>query len=483
MIKEQYDIVVIGGGPAGIAAANASATGTASVLLIDATETLGGNYYKSPPSELEPALTAQDRKRLAGLRDKVDALSRQGVDVLSNTHVWGIFQGAEATYSGPVADAAQPFTLYLEPGDKVEARSLIIAAGVHDRAIPFPGWTMPGVMTPGAVQLLIKKQGLLPGKRVVVAGSGPLQLAVAATLADAGAQVVAMLDPSGALEGMAGMPGAMWGQWGKIQEFSGYMASLVRHRVPTHFRHTILRAEGTLQDGVRRAVIGRVDGQGYPIPGTERALEVDLICVAYGFMPSIALTLHLGCAHDYAPNLAAYIPRHDEQMQTNLNGVFVAGDMTGVGGKALAELQGKVAGISALETLGLLAPGEAEARRSDLRPAIVREERFARWLWGRWRTKPGFFGIMEAGTLVCRCEGVTAGEIKQSCANGAKNLAGAKLRTRLGMGVCQGRYCTVNAAVIMAQELDCAVPEIGLPTVRPPLIPIRLKNVALRDDS
>lgn len=463
---------------AAIPAAIPAAAGAASVLLIHASDSLGGNYYKSPPRASDPILSAQDRKRLQALQGKVAALERHKVDVLAQTNVWGIFQGAEATFGGRISDEGLPFTLYLEPGAKVEARALIIAAGVYDRSIPFPGWTLPGVMTPGAAQLLMKKQGILPGKRVVVAGSGPLQLAVAATLADAGAEVVALLDASAAFEGMYRMPAAMWGQWGKMQEFAGYLSSILRHRVPVLFRHTVWRAEGTAQNGVQRAVIGRVDANGSPIPGTQTSLDADLICVAYGFMPSIALTLHLGCAHDYVPHLAAYVPRHNEQMQTSLDGVFVAGDMTGVGGKALADLQGQVAGISALERLSLLTHDQAEARRRQLGPAVAREQGFADWLWDRWRTKPGFFQLLDDETLVCRCEGVTAADIRQSCADGAKNSAGVKLRTRLGMGVCQGRYCSANAAVLMAQAMDCAVTEIDLPSIRPPVVPVRFKDIA-----
>jgi NADPH-dependent 2,4-dienoyl-CoA reductase/sulfur reductase-like enzyme len=326
--------------------------------------------------------------------------------------------------------------------------------------------------------MLIQKQGLLPGKRVIVAGTGPLQLAVAANLAREGAEVVAILDACAATAGLSLMPGAMWGQWDRLAEFAGYLASLLKHRLTLQFRRTIFRAIGAPESGVHGAVIGEVHEAGHPIRGTEQSLEADLICSAYGFAPSIAMTLHLGCAHNFDSNLCSYVPGHDECMRTDVKGVFVAGDITGVGGQPLAELQGEVAGISALEALGALATQEADIRRRKLLPALKREHRFARMIWQRWPIKPGYFDLVDDDTLVCRCEGITAGQLRQSGAAGSGSLFSAKLRTRLGMGVCQGRYCTANAAVLLAQTTNCPISEIGLPSIRPPLVPVRLKDIA-----
>jgi thioredoxin reductase len=481
MIKSSYDVVVIGGGPAGMAAATTAVTSQSSVLLIDAAQSLGGNYFKPLPSTFSVEPSRHDAIIADALQEKVTRLTQQQVDLLPETHVWGIFQGTETTFNSRAADNPAPLTLYLDPTGIVEARTLIIATGVYDRPIPFPGWTLPGIMTPGAAQMLIKKQGLLPGKRVIVAGTGPLQIVVAATLADAGADVVALLDPCAATDGASQIPNAMWGQWDKMGEFTRHLVSLIRNRVPMQFRHTIFRAIGTPQTGIQKAIIGRVDADGYPITGTEETLDVDLICAAYGFMPSIAVTLHLGCTHEFNSNLGAYIPSHNECMQTSLDGVFVAGDITGVGGKSLAELQGQIAGISALENLGVFTNKEAEVMRAKLHPAIARENRFVNWLWKRWRIKSGFWSMIDDDTTVCHCEMVTAAAVRQGCANGARNIFGMKMRTRLGMGICQGRYCATNAAFLMAQELDCSVTEIGLPSIRPPIVPVRLRTIAAKD--
>ncbi|MCP4423773.1 MAG: FAD-dependent oxidoreductase [Chloroflexi bacterium] len=467
MMQSHYDLVVIGGGPAGMAAASTAAKHHDSILLIDAADKLGGNYFKPLPDAISPVLSRRDTQQARELQSRIEKLS--GVDVLSSAQVWGIFQGDGATSS---------FSLHLDPAETIIAQSLIIATGVYDRPIPFPGWTLPGVMTPGGAQVLIKKQGILPGQRVLVAGTGPLQLVVAATLASAGAKVVALADPSAAMAGFSRLPSAMWGQWDRLGELGEHLWALLRHRVPMLFRHIVLQAIGAPGTGVQQAVVGRVDAKGYPIKGTKKTMDVDLICAAYGFMPDINLTVQLGCDHEYDAHLVAYVPTHDERMQTSVDGIFVAGDMTGVGGKALAELQGQLAGISALEMLGILTLPKAEAMRAQLQPAIVREMRFANWLWQRWRNKPGFWQALDDETVVCRCEGVTAVDIRQSCANGAKTMFGTKLRTRLGMGVCQGRYCATNAAILMAQTLNCPVTEVGLPNIRPPVMPVRIGTIA-----
>lgn len=481
------DVAVVGGGPAGLAAATTAASGGASTLMIDENEALGGHFYKELPSAFPSEVAKRRGKKNEEFRLRREALACSGVTVLQGTRVWGVFAGTGTTFSGQDAPDNSSFSLYLELQEggstSVEARTLILAPGVYDRSLPFAGWELPGVLTPGAVQMLLEKQGLLPGQRVLVAGSGPLQLVVAAALAREGAKVVAVLDMAGAMDGLGGLPRVLGGLWGRLQEGISCVSTLGKRGVPILFRHAVFRAIGTPQDGIRGAVIGRVDAEGRPIPGTQRELEVDAICCAYGFLPSIALTLHLGCNHDYNPDLCAYIPRHDERMQTSLPGVFVAGDVTGVGGKPLADLQGQIAGFSALEWLGRLSPQAAYQRRSGLEGAVRREQRFSRWLWQRYRIRPGLLELADDETLLCRCEAVRVGQVRESMRRGGQDLFGVKLRTRLGMGQCQGRYCIPNAILLIAAQMGLPVPQLGTQSIRPPIVPVRLKDIAALEQS
>ncbi len=477
------DVVVVGCGPAGIAAATRVAERGARVLLLDSAPTPGGHLYKQPPTRITGPLDAHHASILRELDARLAALARYPVDIRYGATVWGAFRGEGATFDDQddAPDDHGQFTLYLENTDQppcaVHTSAIIVAPGVYDRLFPFPGWTLPGVVTPGAIDYLGKTQGIIVGQRVLVAGTGPLQMAVAATLAGQGAEVVALIDTCAATDALLEIPGAMWGQWQRIVEMAGYGAALLRHRVPMLFGHAVVRAEGTPEGGVAGAVVAAVDPDGHPIRGTERSYAIDTLCIAYGFAPSIELPLHLGCAHDFDPCVGLYFPRADDGMATTVPGVFVAGDVTGAGGKDLAALQGQVAGISALARLGRVTLAAANELRAQLQPAIRRQQRFGRMLWDRFRVRPGLVDLVQDDTLICRCEGVTAAQIKASAADGALDFRGAKLRTRVGMGVCQGRYCFANAAMLLARERGCTVPEIGLPHIRPPVVPVRARDL------
>jgi len=305
-------------------------------------------------------------------------------------------------------------------------------------------------------------------------------MVVAASLAQEGVSVAAVLDASGVFDGMDFMVGALGGLKSRLGEALHSLRILTQKRTPLLFRHSVFQALGDQERGVEGAIIGKITPDGYPIPGTERNLEVDTICCSFGFIPSIELSLHLGCDHVYDSNLCAYIPFHDEHMQTSQPGVFIAGDVTGVGGKPLADLQGVSAGISALNHLGILTDQEANKQHSQLTAAVRREKRFSHWLWKRYRIREGLLDLIDDDTVICRCENVSAGEIKQSLENGGRDLYGVKLRSRLGMGSCQGRYCMMNAAMLISQKTGDAVEDLGIYSVRPPLTPTKLKSIAVK---
>jgi NADPH-dependent 2,4-dienoyl-CoA reductase/sulfur reductase-like enzyme len=249
------------------------------------------------------------------------------------------------------------------------------------------------------------------------------------------------------------------------------------------FRHAVYRALGTAESGVTGAVVGKVDADGHPVAGTQREYQVDTICVAYGFIPSIAMTLHLGCNHIYDSNLQAFVPEHDEIFPTSVPGIFVAGDVTGAGGKPLAILQGQLAAISALEGQNKITKEQASRERARLTPAVQREKRFAKWLWNRYRVRTGLLDLADDETCLCRCEAVSVGDVRKSIANGGQDLYGVKLRTRLGMGQCQGRYCTSNAALLIAAQTGKPVSQISTPSIRPPIFPVRLKDIDVPEET
>ena len=284
MTSKTCDIAILGGGPAGLSAAQTAASNGASVILIDDASSLGGHFFKELPGNFSSTNKGNHQKKLLELEQHRQAIIQSGVEILLGTRVWGIFDDDGISLKDRESQPQTNFSLYLDDSTEsiasIHAQSLILAPGVYDRPLPFPGWELPGVVTPGAVQMQIEKQGLLPGQRVLVAGSGPLQMIVAATLARHGVEVVALLDTCGVFEKIPGIIGALGGLWSRLPEAAESLGILVMHKVPMLFRHAVYRALGTAESGVTGAVIGKVDADGHPIPGTERELQVDTICVA-----------------------------------------------------------------------------------------------------------------------------------------------------------------------------------------------------------
>lgn len=462
-----------------MAAARMAASHGASVVLIDDAPGLGGHFYKE--STFSGSISRRQKMKIAELETRQQALAKAGVQTLLGARVWGIFDETGANLNDREDLHRTRFQIQLDskPQDiaSIQTRFLILSPGVYDRPIPFPGWELPGVVTPGAVQMQLEKQGILPGQRVLVGGSGPLQLLVAAELVRHGVEVVAVVDTCGALEGITQIPTALGGLWSRLGEAVESAAILVRSGVPLLFRHAVFRALGTSETGVHGVVIGKVDERGWPIPKSEREFKVDTVCVGHGFIPSIAITLHLGCAHQYDEDLQAFLPSHDADLQTSLPGIYVAGDVTGAGGKPLAELQGQLAAISVLKKMGTMPDKQVANERQRLSVGIKREKRFAQWLWRRYRVRPGLLELADDETVLCYCEAIRMRQFKESLENGGKNLYGVKLRTRLGMGQCQGRYCVPNATLLISAHNGQPVAELDVPSVRPPIFPVRLKDI------
>jgi NADPH-dependent 2,4-dienoyl-CoA reductase/sulfur reductase-like enzyme len=340
----------------------------------------------------------------------------------------------------------------------------------------FPGWHLPGVITPGGAQMLLQGHGIRPGRRALVAGSGPLLLAAAAGLVEVGTEVVAMLDLASVRDGLLKVPQAFWGQKDRLKEAWKYIFTLKRKRVPLLLGHTIFHALGNTE--VTGAAYGRVDRRWRPLKRTEKVVEVDTICVALGYLPNLTLTRHLECEHSYDPDLDTFYPKHTTTMETTTSNVYVAGDVTGVGGKEVAKLQGQVAGLNILGQLGYLSPAQVKARVQALGPNLKRELRFTRMLSDRLRIRPGIFDLLDEKTIICRCEMVRVGQISAAIADGARNIRGVKLRTRCGMGPCQGRYCESNVAHLIARASNQPRQAVGTMSVRPPLIPILMKDMS-----
>ncbi len=455
------DIAVVGAGPAGLSAAVAAAVAGASVTVIDAYSQPGGQYFRQPNPAVDP--DPQEPHQRAG-RELWHKASAAGVRFLNRTVVWGAFEDLRlAAYREDTAQAIE-----------LQADAIILAPGTYERVAAFPGWTLPGVITTGAAQTLLKEQRLLPGQRIILAGTGPLQLVTAAALVKAGAQVVAVLEGASPGEAILRQPGqtlaAVWGQSTRLKEGWQSWRTLKKAGVPYHRGWGIIAAEG--KDSLQAVRIARLDRQWRPIPGTERRLEADTLCLNYGFTPATELAQLFGVQLHWRPAQGGFVPRRDEQMQTNVPGLFIVGDGAGVGGAELAMVEGQIAGLAAARQV--LGDSTLTRRIEALQPALRREQRFQQFYARLFTPGPGLDELAAGDTPICRCEGVSKATIVQTIHAGADTMHAVKAVTRCGMGNCQGRVCGPLVAAILAQETGQSPERVGQFRARTPIFPVPL---------
>ncbi len=449
-MTEQVEIAVVGAGPGGLCAALAAAQAGAQVALIDNNRHPGGQYYRQTAREFRGAPSSHQREGAALLQQAIAA----GVRIIAETNVWGAFDDKVLALNDGAA------TTYLQ------ARAIILATGAYDRPVAFPGWTLPGVMTAGAVQTLIKEQRILAGKRFLLAGTGPLQLVLAAELARAGAQVVAVLEGSRVFPRVLQHAGALWNQWERLSEGLSSWLTLARHRIPYRVGWGIVAAEGAAQ--VEQATIARLDGNWRPIRGSEEKIACDTIALGYGFVPFNTLSRLLGARQEWRPELGGEVPARDAQMQTSAPGVYAVGDCAGIGGAALARVEGQIAGSAAAAQVGHGTADAIPARAS----ALARERRFQRMYAALFTPGVGLYELSQDDTILCRCEEITQAEVRHALALGADTTNEVKLITRGGMGDCQGRMCAHLIAHFIARETGRSVAQVGMLPPRPPIFPI-----------
>jgi thioredoxin reductase/bacterioferritin-associated ferredoxin len=453
-----FDLIVIGAGPAGSHAAMAAAQGGLSVALIDETGEPGGQIYRAPaPGFVLPA-SKQDADASAGddLRRKV---SEASVDWFPGRRVWSVSTGFRVDSAG--ANGSETFT----------APQLVAATGAHERVVPFPGWTLPGVIGLAAATILIKSQGMLPGRRVVIAGCGPLLAAVAGKIATAGGDIVAVVDLAGPSDWLRAMPG-MLRRPKLLARGVGWSLTLGRKRVPIYFRHTVKAADG--HGRVERVSIEPVDRNGALLLGHVTAFDVDTLVVGHGLVPGAEIPRLLRADMSYDRRRGGWIPKIDPAGRTSIRGLFAIGDGAGIRGAEPAALAGQIAGLSAVIDSGR-APRQLVTEKLA---ALARYAPFADAVSNLMALRPAQVAAISAATVVCRCEDVTRGEIDAAARDGAHDLNQLKHFTRCGMGPCQGRMCGDVAAELLALARGVPREGVGFWTGRPPLRPMPLDDLA-----
>lgn len=453
---EEPEILIIGAGPGGLAAAIAARNTGAEVVVLDERSQPGGQYFKQPDIAGNgiPAPDAQHREGAALIARARDL----GVVIRSGVTVWGGF--APLDFAASDANGAIRF----------RPKVAIVATGAYERGWPVPGWTLPGVMTTGAAQTLWRTARRSAGKRVLIAGNGPLNLQLAAELAEAGAKVVAVVEAApcpglsdfSALLTMATASPALVGR--------GALYHLKRMRVgtPIIYGKTVRRIDAG--DSGLKVSIGEMNAS-----QSAQVFEVDALCLGYGFEPANELLRGVGCHHDYDPRRRQLVTCRDETGLTTVPGLYALGDCTGLGGARAALAEGSLVGSFAARAIGKQ-PSASEIAQSQ--SLLARHRRFQTDLWELYRFEGYDPALADRDTLICRCEEVSFGQIEDALADDLRMIGAVKRQTRVGMGRCQGRYCAPVLDTLMSARLGHQRDEFSGFAPRVPVRPVRIEDIA-----
>ncbi len=467
MPTDDVDLTIIGAGPAGIAAATTAAEQGLTVLLLDEQTAPGGQVWRQAErlaASRSPVVGADSKSHRRAVA-AITALRRSSVDYRPTATVFDVSQELRISWlereSGGSGEADATRHRIRECGSK----RLILATGAQERPVPFPGWTLPGVMGVGALQTALKTGGLLPAPGgLVLAGQGPLLLLYCAQILALGGRVAAILDftPPGRLGAVAGqLPRALIGDPRLMARGLGLLVRRALSRTPVYPAVTGLVARGA----------GSLERLSFESRGRSRELTCSLLGVHDGVIPSTQMSRLLGLEHRWRDDQQCFEPAVDVDGRSSDHRIWIAGDGGGIEGAEVAGVRGRLAALAVAESLGRDAPaGRSPAALRARRTRCLNARRFLDRVYA---PLPLECHLTDETTL-CRCEGVTVGAVRQAIDQGAVGPNRVKTSTRGGMGACQGRMCGPSLVRLIASITGTPPDEIGALRIRPPLKPILL---------
>ncbi len=457
---ERFDLAIIGAGPAGMAAAREAADLGLAVVLLDEQARPGGQIYRDVERAGPVRGDILGEDYTAGTR-LTQALLHDRIRHIAGAVLWAIEDGFCLSYTQD-GRAAQ-----------VSADRVLIATGALERPMPLPGWTLPGVMTAGAGQILLKQSGVL-ARRAVLVGSGPLLYLIAAQMVRAGTPPLALVETQTVADrtrALHHISGALRG-WRYLVKGLKLLAQITRARVPRHTGATGIAIEGS----------DRAEAVTFTSHGRAHRIDCDTVFLHHGVVPNTQAARSLGVMHRWRRDQACFSPVLDPWGETDVPGIYVAGDGAGIVGAKAAEHAGRLAALAVATSAGHLGQGERDRRAKRLRLALDRERAVRPFLDAAY--PPCVEALAPAdGTIICRCEEVTAGTIRSHAKLGCLGPNQSKAFGRAGMGPCQGRYCGLTVTALLAAANGRTEDDTGYYRIRPPLKPVTLGELAAMDDT
>ena len=456
MSHSAVDVVVVGAGAAGMAGAVALAGLGLQVVLLDEQGSPGGQIYRGI------TLAPLSRRDLLGPdyahgNVLAQALASSSVRYEKGAAVWQVTRDHQVSY--------------LRDGrlHTLQAKAVLLATGAMERPFPIPGWTLPGVMSAGAAQILLKSAGLAPSDPVVLAGCGPLLYLLGWQYLRAGVPIKALVDttrPEDYWRARRHLFAALRA-WPYLRKGLELMRSLRSARIPHYTAAEHLAVEG---DEAATALTFTVAG---------KAQRIDSRCVLLhqGVVPNIQFSQSLRARHYWDADQLCFSPVVDAWGELDVPGIFAAGDGAGIGGAQAAALQGELAGLGIAQRLGTIEPGQRDPRAATLRERLALNLRIRPFLDALYQPREEN-RIPADNVMVCRCEEVTAGDLRKFVALGCAGPNQAKSFGRCGMGPCQGRMCGLTVTEVIAKARGVTAEEVGYYRIRPPIKPITLGELA-----
>lgn len=461
-MSQRFDAAIIGAGPAGMSAAVVLRRYGLSVVVIDEQENPGGQIYRAVEQNVGGRIGQALGPDYRHGADLVAAFRDSGAQLRSGARMWKLEEG---------------WTVFLSRrgcAERVVSDTVLIATGAQERANPFPGWTLPGVMTVGAAQIALKSGGIAPSEPVWIAGTGPLPLLYMAQLKALGIPIAGFLDTTPRTKSLAAarhlLP-ALSG-WKGLLKGARWLLQLRRAGIPFHSGIRHIEAIGT--ERLQSIRYTAANGSVHEVPAS-------LLLTHEGLVPGIHATLSIGCRHEWHEDQLCFSPIAGKWGETTRQGVFVAGDGATIAGAEVAALRGETAAWGILLRLGRIDALEAERRLADIATREKPYRAIRPFLDALYRPRKDVFTPPEE-TIVCRCEEVTLARLRSAIKAGATGLNQLKAATRVGMGPCQGRQCGYSVASLLARECGKPISEVGFYNIRPPLKSVTLGELASLQD-
>ena len=457
-MNKNYDLIIIGSGPGGIAAAVTAEKLGLTILVVDEQSEPGGQIYRSMERSRPENANVLGKDYFAG-KPLIEAFRASSVTYMPNTTVLNIANDFDVDLLS--AGVTQ----------RVHGRRILISIGAVERPVPMNNWTLPGVMGAAAADILFKSSDMVPEQPVVIAGNGPLLLLAACHLVDNGVKIAAMVETASLKDYIKATPYLPKALLRCSYLLKGMMMQLKLRRagVPMYL------------GGRDLEVIGQEQATGLRFTtcfGKQKEIVAKTVLLHEGVVPNIRLSEALNCDHEWYAPQRYWKPVLDLWGQSSVEGVSVTGDAAGIGGGPVAVIKGHLAAIDSAYKLNKINDVERNCQTAEHKKSLAKEELIRPFLDHVFPPNRQTLTPSNDEVLVCRCEEITAGQIREAIAQGARHPAQIKGKTRAAMGPCQGRMCAATITEMIAESCSVDISKVGSLRVRTPLKPLSIELYA-----